>query len=205
MRVSPDASDPARLDRILGFLEILDRFKTIERAGYLADHSRHETDSDHAWHMSLFALLLHRETALQLDIGHVLELILTHDLVEIYACDTYAHDRAAREAAKARERDAAEKLFALLPGDQGHELHAWWREFETGDTPEARYARTMDRLQAFAQNVFSGGRSWRERRTTEEMTRLLNADAIASDPAIARVYERLYERALQEGVWTLGE
>lgn len=147
--------------------------------------------------MSLFALLLQSETSLELDTRHVLELVLTHDLVEIYAGDTYAHDWAAREAAKEREAEAATRLFAELPEDLGRELRGWWDEFEAGETPEAAYARAMDRLQAFAQNVFSGGRSWRERGTTESMTRRLNAAPMSLDPTLEAVFESLYNRARQ--------
>lgn len=191
-----------RLRSILRFLEVLDRFKSVERTGYLADHSRHETDSDHTWHMALFALLLYRETALDLDIAHVLELILTHDLVEVYAGDTFAHDHAARLAARAREEEAAQRLFALLPDDLREQVHGWWHEFEGGETPEARFARAMDRLQAFAQNIFAGGRSWRERDVTEEMTRTLNAGPISIDPALEDVFQILYERGRENYLWS---
>jgi putative hydrolase of HD superfamily len=145
--------------------------------------------------MAIYALLLHRETAISLDIGHVLELVLTHDLVEIYAGDTYAHDWAAREAARASEAEAAVRLFSQLPPDLGLELRGWWEEFEGGATSEAAYARAVDRLQAFAQGVFSGGRSWRERGVTEAMTLRLNESAMGVDPAIRAAYESLYERA----------
>ena len=194
-------ADPDRLARILDFLETLDQFKTVYRAAYLADHSRQESDAEHTWHMALFALLLCQETDLALDIVHVLELILIHDLVEVYAGDTYVHSTEDRILAATREQDAAERLFSLLPDDLKDLLYGWWTEFEHGLTLEARFARAMDRLQGFAQNIFAGGRVWQERGITEAMTRIVNQDAIGLDPTLAEIYEALYERATSRQLW----
>jgi putative hydrolases of HD superfamily len=192
---------PKRMARILDFLETIDRLKTIYRAAYLADGSRHESDAEHTWHTCLFALLLFQETDLDLDIGHALELILIHDLVEIYAGDTYVHLTEDRIAAQAREEAAAKRLFALLPKDLAKQMQEWWTEFEHGQTAEARFARAMDRLQGFTQNIFAGGRVWQERGVTEEMTRLVNKDAIDLHATLAEVYEALYERASRDHLW----
>src|SRR3954468_23381577 len=129
--------DDQRLKRILDFLLLTDRFKTIERKGYIADGSRRENDAEHTWHMGLFALLLHKELGFDVDLGRVLTLVLVHDLVEIHAGDTYAYDDAASTGQAEREIAAAELLFANLPDDLGASLHAWWQEFEAGETPEA--------------------------------------------------------------------
>jgi putative hydrolase of HD superfamily len=194
-------TDADRLRRLIDFLATADRMKSVERATYVAGEQRHENDAEHTFHMALFALLLAPETALELDRLRVLELILVHDLVEIIAGDVPAYDQAAREAAKAVEARAAEELFAPLPPDVRDRLHALWREFEDGDTPEARFARAMDRLQGFAQNVFSGGRNWRERGVTEPMTRTRNLPVIEIDETLAAAAEMLYERAHAAHMW----
>jgi putative hydrolase of HD superfamily len=175
--------------------------KLVERATYVAGELRHENDAEHTFHMALFALLLAPETALALDRFRVLELVLVHDLVEIIAGDVPAYDLAAREAAKEVEVRAAEQLFAPLPHDVRDRLHAAWREFEDGITVEARFARAMDRLQGFAQNVFSGGRNWRERGVTEEMTRTRNMPAIDLDPNLRAIAELLYDQAHAARMW----
>jgi len=191
-----------RIDGVLSFLEVLDRFKSVYRAAYLSDGSRREGDADHAWHMCLFAMLLHGESDLEPDLRRVLELCLVHDLVEIGAGDTDAHDAEGQEDEREREERAADELFSLLPGDLGRWLRRLWDEYEEARTPEARFAKALDRLQALAQNVFSGGRSWRERGVTEEMTRTLNAvGALELDPSLAPVFEALLDRARREGSW----
>jgi putative hydrolase of HD superfamily len=190
-----------RLERILDFLLLIDRFKTIERKGYIADGSRRETDAEHTWHMGLFALLLHKELGFEVDLGHTLTLILVHDLVEIHAGDTYAYDDAGLIGQAEREIAAAERLFADLPADLSANLHAWWREFEAGETPEARFAKAIDRMQGFAQNYNSKGLAWRENGIARERTRQRTDFPIAVDPALKSVIETLYRRADEERLW----
>jgi putative hydrolase of HD superfamily len=190
-----------RLDRILGFLEISDQLKTIERACYLTMGDGLETDADHTWHTALFALLLHRDLSRDVDLGHVLTLLTIHDLVEIYARDTFGYDAAGQRDQPQREAAAADRLFGELPDDLAAAMHAWWEEFEAARTPEARFAKAMDRLQVLAQNVFTQGRMWRERGVTEAMSRARNRDAMDFDPALTRVFAALYHRAHQQRLW----
>jgi len=190
-----------RLARILDFLLYVDRFKAIERVGYLADNSRRETDSDHAWHMALYAVLLHGEIGFEADLAHALCLVLVHDLVEIHAGDTYAYDDAGRAGQAAREAEAADRLFARLPDDLRDRVHGWGRGFEDGTTPEARFARALDRLQAFGQSVLSGGRAWRENDVSRAQTRERMQPALDADPAIRALVEHLYARAEAADMW----
>lgn len=192
---------PERLARIHDFLMVCDRLKTIERRSYLADGSRHETDAEHCWHLALYALLLKDELGFAVDLGHTLALIAVHDLVEIHAGDTYAYDDAGAAGQAAREAAAAEALFGLLPADLGDRLHRWWREFEDGITPEARFARALDRLQAFGQSVASNGKAWREHGVGRARTLERMREALDADPAIRVLVEELYARADRAGMW----
>ncbi|GLV60240.1 hydrolase [Dictyobacter sp. S3.2.2.5] len=193
--------DTTRLTQILRFLEIIDQFKTIYRANYLSSQSRHENDAEHTWHMAMFALLLHKELSTEVDIEHTLKLILTHDLVEIYAGDTPAFDIAGNLDREEREERAAQALFAQLPEDLGTQIYDWWREFEACTTPEARYARAVDKLQSFAQNIFSQGRNWRENGVSAERSRVLNGAARQFDPALTEAFELLYQRGIEENYY----
>ena len=181
-----------RTVQILEFLRVVDDFKAIYRAAYLTDHSRHESDAEHVWHMCLFALLLYQDLEHPVEIARVLALILAHDLVELYAGDTYAHDSIGKRDKREREHAAAERLFVLLPPDLEASFHAWWREYEAGLTEEARFASALDRLQALAQNVHGQGRLWRERGVTERMSRAYNDDAMALDPLLRQAFDVLY-------------
>lgn len=189
-----------RLSAILNFIEAIEPFNKIERATYLSDLSRHESDSDHTWHMAMLAILLHDQIAFEVDLQKVLILILIHDLCEIYAGDTFVHspEHGNHEA----EQRAVEKLFTLLPPDLAETLLDHWEEFTFGNSLEAQFARALDRLQGLAQNVFSSGRVWKEHGVTEGMIRELNQEAMAFDPILTRIFERLYQQAKVEQLWS---
>jgi putative hydrolase of HD superfamily len=192
---------PDRIDSILDFLVLADRFKAVERRSYVTDGSRRENSAEHTWHMALCALLLETEIAAKADIGRVLSMVLVHDLVEIHAGDAFAYDPAAREAAVAKEEAAARQLFGSLPADLGARLEGLWREFETRATPEARIAYACDRLQGFLQVYLSGGKSWAEAHVTREMTRQRTAPAREADPFVEALVERIYARLDAEAFW----
>ena len=98
----------------------------------------------------------------KIDVLKTMVMVLIHDIVEIDAGDTYAYDAAGNESKRQREVKAAERIFHLLPEDQALYLRQLWEEFEAQDTPEARFANTLDKIQPILQNDATGGISWRE-------------------------------------------
>ena len=183
-----------RLAQQLAFLVEADRLKTIIRRTPLTDNSRRENSAEHSWHLSLAALALLEYAPAGVDLHRVLELVIVHDLVEIDAGDTFAYDVAAHHDKAERERAAAARIFGLLPGDQGARLHALWEEFEANQTPEARYANALDRLQALLQNMQAGGGSWSVHRVTraQVLTRMAPIETALPDvwPFVVDVVDR---------------
>jgi 5'-deoxynucleotidase YfbR-like HD superfamily hydrolase len=149
-----------RIARQIAFLVEADKLKAIIRRTPLTDSSRLENSAEHSWHLAVAALALREHAPADLDLARVLELVAIHDLVEIDAGDTFAYDLAAHATKAEREQAAADRIFGLLPPDQGGRLHELWEEFEAGCTPESRYANALDRLQALLQNMQAGGGSW---------------------------------------------
>jgi putative hydrolase of HD superfamily len=150
------------LARRIRFALEADRLKGVVRRTRLVDGSRHENSAEHSWHLALLAVLLADTAGPQVDAARVVRMLLVHDLVEVEAGDTFAYDAAANLGRDERERLAAERIFGLLPDDQGDELRALWEEFEAGETPDARFAVAMDRFQPLLLNYHGGGGSWRE-------------------------------------------
>lgn len=151
-----------RIKKQFDFILEADKEKKIERQTYLSDATRHENDAEHAWHMALMTILLSEYANEKIDVLKTVTMILFHDIVEIDAGDTYCYDPKARESQEAREKAAAERLYGLLPEDQGRKMKALWEEFEERKTPEAKFARTMDNVQPLMLNNATGGRSWKE-------------------------------------------
>lgn len=157
-----------RLEQQLAFIKELDRLKGILRQSLLMDASRRENSAEHSWHLATMAMLLTEYAVEPVDLVRVVKMLLVHDVVEIDAGDTFAYDTVNVETQQVREQKAADRLFGMLPREQGLELRHLWDEFEDRATPESRYANALDRLQPLMQNFYSGGQSWRKHQVTHE-------------------------------------
>ncbi|MFI6027915.1 HD family hydrolase [Amycolatopsis magusensis] len=151
---------PSRLVGQLTFLAEADKLKTVLRQSPLAATERRENDAEHSWHLALMVAVLAEYADEPIDLGRTIQLVVVHDLVEIYAGDTPLYDDDGRESQQEREEAAAEKLFGLLPDDQAAHFRALWDEFETRETPEARFAKAMDRMQPLLLNWLAKGGTW---------------------------------------------
>ena len=156
------AEEKSRLEKQIAFLTEVDKEKNIFRQTYLADGKRKENDAEHAWHLALAAVLLKEHIKEDVDLGRVMTMVLIHDLVEIDAGDTYAYDAEGAATKRAREVKAADRIFGILPDDQGTCLRELWDEFEAYETAEAKYAHLLDNFQPLMLNDASDGKSWTE-------------------------------------------
>jgi putative hydrolase of HD superfamily len=149
-----------RLAQQIAFILELDRLKTVLRQTLLTDGSRRENSAEHSWHLALMAIVLAEHADTPLDVGRVVAMLLIHDVVEIDAGDTFCYDAAGVLDQEERERLAADRLFGLLPSDQAAAMRGLWDEFEARQTPEARFAAAMDRMQPLLHNLQTGGGTW---------------------------------------------
>ena len=151
-----------RLEKQIDFILEADKEKNIIRQTHLSGNGRRENDAEHAWHMAMMVYLLKEYANEEIDVARAMMMALIHDIVEIDAGDTYAYDPKGLETQKAREEQAAERIFGLLPDDQGEELKSLFQEFEASETPEARFVRAMDNFQPLLLNDSNDGGDLRE-------------------------------------------
>ncbi len=151
-----------RLEKQIRFIVEADKVKNIFRQTYLADGERKENDAEHSWHLAMMAVLLQEHMKEKADLAKVMTMVLIHDLVEIDAGDTYAYDEKGARTKREREVKAADRIFGLLPEDQGAYFRELWEEFEAYKTPEAKFAHLLDNFQPLLLNDASGGKSWKE-------------------------------------------
>lgn len=157
-----------RLQQQLDFLMEIDRLKSVNRQTLITDRSRRENTAEHSWHLAMFAFVLAEHANEDVDLLHVLQLCLIHDIVEIDAGDTFAYDTSAYSDKDEREQRAADRLFGLLPADQHARLRALWEEYEVMETAESRFANAVDRMQPAMLNHMVGEMStWREHGISE--------------------------------------
>lgn len=150
-----------RFAQQMAFIIEIDRLKTVARRTLIADGSRYENSAEHSWHLAMAAMILAEYSDEPVDLGRVLKMLLVHDIVEIDAGDTFYYDVAGTVDKAAREQQAADRLFSLLPSDQGVALRTLWEEFEARETADARFAGALDRLMPLIHNTLNNGHTWR--------------------------------------------
>ena len=154
--------DRERLEQQISFILEIDKEKNIFRQTSLSGHGRKENDSEHAWHMAVMVWLLSEYANEKIDVAKTMLMCLIHDIVEIDAGDTYAYDEEGKKSQKEREGRAADRLFGLLPEDQGRALRAVFEEFEAAESAEAKFARALDNFQPLLLNDSNDGGDWKE-------------------------------------------
>lgn len=189
-----------RFTEQISFLLEMDKMKNIYRQTRVLHEDRAENDAEHAWHLAMLALVLHEYANEPVDLQAVLATVLIHDVVEIDAGDTYAYDSAGNATKALREQKAADRLFGLLPEEQGTYMRKLWEDFEEQSTPEARFAMALDRIQPLMLNYAKHGESWKTHAVCREqvegrMQAVREGSAVLGDYAM-----ELIRRAAEEGL-----
>lgn len=146
----------------IAFIKEIDKLKYIQRKTKLFNSERNENDAEHSWHLALMAIVLADHSDAPIDVLKVVKMVLIHDIVEIDAGDVFIYDMIKNHSNTDEERMAANRIFGLLPKNQAEELIAIWEEFEAGETNEAKFAKSMDRLEPLLQNTSNNGGTWKE-------------------------------------------
>ena len=188
-----------RLKKQMDFLLEVDKLKFINRQTYLSDGTRRENDAEHSWHLALMAVLLSEHADEEVDLLKVITMVLIHDLVEIDAGDTYAYDEAGKQTQRIREEKAADRIFAMLPKDQGEKFRALWEEFDAYETPEAKFAHVCDNVQPLMLNHATGGKSWGERGIRRSQVEKRNSRVGESSRTMKAYVEDILDKNVEKG------
>ncbi|MGI6570318.1 MAG: HD domain-containing protein [Caldicoprobacterales bacterium] len=189
-----------RLGQQIRFIVEIDKLKQVFRQSALIGDRRKENDAEHSWHLAAMAMLLTEYVKEEgVNLFRVIKMLLIHDLVEIDAGDTFAYDEKGNEDKEEREMQAAERIFSLLPSDQADEVWRLWREFEEKETPEARYAASIDRLQPLLLNYHTEGYTWKMPGVNREKVYERMAVIKESMPRVWEAVEEIIEDSVKKG------
>ena len=189
-----------RLARQIEFLMEIDRLKTVYRRSYLTSNtSRRENSAEHSWHVATAAMILAGHYQEEIDLLHVLKMLLIHDIVEIDAGDTGAYDNIGALDKEEREQQAAERIFSLLPSSQAQEVRELWVEFEARVTPEAKFSRAVDRLMPILHNYHTHGKRWLEDGITREQVLEVNQIIRDGSPELWEFVLSMIEESVSKG------
>ncbi|WP_428945222.1 HD domain-containing protein [Pantoea sp. FN060301] len=196
------ALDFGEMTEVMQFLMELDKLKRVERRTRLVGNSRHENSAEHSWHLAVAAMSLAPYVGFPVNVPHVVQMALLHDVVEIDAGDVMVYDLAAREAIHQQEMAAADRIFSLLPAALRDRFRGLWDEYEAGETADARFANMLDRALPIIQNLHNEGRSWIENEIRLEQVLARNLALAAEWPELWQHLKSHLEQAQRKG-WLL--
>lgn len=191
--------ETSRFEQQMRFLVEIDQMKNVLRQTLLADGSRRESDAEHSWHLAMYAMLLSEYAPEPVDVSRVIRMVLVHDLIEIYAGDTFCYDKEGNRDKAAREAAAADRLYALLPADQAGEYRVLWEEFDRMDTPDSRFAAALDRVQPIINNYLTEGHTWKLGHVTSAQVYERMAPVKNGLPEAWKVVEWIINTSIEKG------
>jgi len=190
------------MQQIIDFILELEKLKGVTRKVRPVGLDRYENSAEHSWQLAMLAVSLVRYAESSIDTNRVIRMLLVHDIGEIDTGDTLVFLEGGWEDRKAAEIAAVTRIFGMLPEDQGASFLALWHEFEGGETPEARFARAVDRAMPVLQNLANEGQSWRENGITYgRVVRRIAPPIKAGCPALWEYLEVRLEEARRRGVF----
>ncbi|EHH2447388.1 HD domain-containing protein [Vibrio vulnificus] len=189
-----------RLNKQLALLMELDKLKSVlRRTRVKSADKRLENSAEHSWHVALMALLMEEHANEPVNIGRVVKMLLLHDVVEIDAGDTFVYDAVASKQQAEKELAAAQRLFGMLPADQGEGLLQLWLEFEAAQTADAKFGKALDRIIPMLLNYHNHGQSWQEHGVTRQQALTVNQKIDLGSHVLWDKAQEIIEQATQNG------
>ena len=189
------------LQKEIDFILAIDALKNVKRRNYNADDSRRENTAEHSWQIIILAQIVFPYAKANIDLLRVIRMLSIHDLVEIYAGDTFLFDEEKMKGKFERENQAALQIFGILDDALAQEFHQLWIEFEEEKTPDAIFACAVDRIMPFILNAHTSAKSWTEAQVRENQVRGMLEHAIkrASDE-MGEAFDLLIQKCLDLGL-----
>lgn len=180
-----------KLEEVLSFCNMLTDFTTIQRR-IILPNNKEESDTDHSYMLAMMAWYIASKSDLGLDIDKVIKYALAHDLVEVYAGDSYIYDREMVADKLVREHAAAELLQRNFP--DFNELHELIEDYEAREDDEARFIYVLDKILPVLVIYLGDGKTWKQNKISLEMLRQNKDDKIKEYAPLLKLWEELSER-----------
>lgn len=142
--------DGAEIAGVLDFLRAAEKLKTTYRSGWTSA-GRVESVAEHTWRLCLMAMLL-ADRVPGVDFARLVKICIVHDLGEAIGGDIPAIHQVPGESKAAQERNDLLQLLSPLPDRLRDEITALWDEYEAAESPEAKLAKALDKLETIMQH-----------------------------------------------------
>lgn len=129
------------------------KLKELPRAGWPLWHIRRETlesVADHIFGACLLAILIDSEFEIDADINRVLKMLVLHELDELFIGDITPYD-GVENRSEIKRRGEEKAIDVLADLTKGEEYIDLVKEYNCGETKEAKFAKQCDKLEATLQ------------------------------------------------------
>ncbi|HSH97489.1 MAG: HD family hydrolase [Methylophilaceae bacterium] len=190
----------SNLSEIFNFIIEMDKLKAVLRKTKPTGFDRYENSAEHSWQVCLLAQLLVDQSKLTVNISRVTEILLVHDIPEIDVGDQIVY-QGHSDIRAARELEAAQRIFGLLPDQQAKWCMERWQEYEDHQTNESIFAYAIDRLMPLLHNLNNDGQSWKENNVPLNKVLTFNAPIGDACPEVWDYLKKLLVQASESGLF----
>jgi putative hydrolase of HD superfamily len=188
--------------KIIQFVLEIEKLKGVLRKVRPIWEERYENTAEHSWQIALFAISLADTLNLKIDVNRVVAMLLVHDLGEIDAGDKFVFAQNGWEERKATERKALKRICGLAPEKTGDFLFGLWKEFDAGESDEARFAKAIDRSMPVLLNLNKNGGSWIENRISyERVVKRVQPEIESGCPELWEYLKSQLDAGRRKGFW----
>lgn len=139
-----------QLLNLLSFFRIVCNLKTIKRSGWIhkSNITSPESVADHSYSMCMMSMIL--AEIINLDSGHIMKMVIIHDLAESLVGDHMPDDISSEEKQLVEDK-AMKKIISKLPNSLRKNYLNIWNEYNDNITVNAKFVHSMDKLEMVIQ------------------------------------------------------
>lgn len=191
------------LEQKIEFLKGIAPLGAVERMIASTNPERMESSSEHTFSCWWMARVLKNEIESDypgIDFPKLLDMIMVHDVPEVYAGDVSIFDDEGRKLKHERELKAAKRIFPILPDKEAAYFFGLWQEYEAGETQEAVVAKQIDHLDPMIQNMVTNGTDWRREGITAQMIDDKKLHLFQGEDVLSRLYRDIMEEVRRNNI-----
>ena len=188
------------IENVLKFMVEIEKLKNVHRKTKPVGLDRYENSAEHSWHVSISALMLKDFANEEIDIDRVIKMLLIHDLGEIDGGDKIIYQSESKEQ-KGKEAEGVQRVLGLLSDNVKQEEYMdLWLAFESGETPDSKFARAVDRVPPLLHNLYSEGHTWKKHNITKEQVISVNSRINEGSRELWQSIKLKLEEAVEKGI-----
>jgi len=153
-----------KFKQLIDFVNFTHEFREVVRIARSPYAKRFENDTEHSYQIALVAWFLIDQDNLKLNKELCFMYALAHDLVEVYAGDTYIFDKKRVSSQSQRERLALIKIEKRFPKFKN--LIKIIKNYEKRKDRESKFIYALDKIIPPIQIYLEGGKLWNEKKVS---------------------------------------